>query len=182
MPSRFFAAGSDALFAETGSSSNSQFGSKGSNKTNGSGRLNVGVATGRFLTAILSDDGSEPEKAKAKPRRQRLKSNSESELEQNTKRNSSIGNGSGKLKGLHSLNKLSATLGEGGRFTRAARGVFGSSWGLRRRMAAMKDDFMKEMRLLSRLRHPNIVTVMVSRLRDMCFAGRDAVLAVGRCY
>jgi hypothetical protein len=160
MPSRFFAAGSDALFAETGSTNVSgQFGSKGSAKTgSSSGRLNVGIATGRFLMALMSD-GEEQDERVSKSKRPRRKSMAEAELAENTQHNQATG--SGKLVGMRSLNQLSATLGEGGRFTRAARGIFGSSWGLRRRMAAMKDDFMKEMRLLSRLRHPNIVTVMV---------------------
>eukprot|EP00730_Choanoeca_flexa_P009274 TRINITY_DN12619_c0_g1_i2.p1 TRINITY_DN12619_c0_g1~~TRINITY_DN12619_c0_g1_i2.p1 ORF type:complete len:1785 (+),score=431.40 TRINITY_DN12619_c0_g1_i2:732-5357(+) len=161
MPSRFFAASSDAMFAETGSTTGMGSGSTrcASKSTAGmmSGRVAVNMATSRFMTAVM-DENSGKDAAKPKKRSLRSKSKTESELEANTKANA--GTQSGLSKRFKSLNQLSATLGKGGRFTRAARAIFGSNWGMRRRMAAMRDDFMTEMRLLSKLRHPNIVTVM----------------------
>eukprot|EP00730_Choanoeca_flexa_P009277 TRINITY_DN12619_c0_g1_i8.p1 TRINITY_DN12619_c0_g1~~TRINITY_DN12619_c0_g1_i8.p1 ORF type:complete len:2027 (+),score=485.44 TRINITY_DN12619_c0_g1_i8:425-6505(+) len=163
MPSRFFAASSDAMFAETGSSSklgsgSTRFASKSSGLA--SGRFNVGIATSRFLTAALSDTEEKKKADKGKPKRgskSRHKSVTETELEANTKANAGTQSLSRRFR---SLNQLSATLGDGGRLTRIARAIFGKSFGIRRRMAAMRDDFMTEMRLLSKLRHPNIVTVM----------------------
>ncbi|EDQ85134.1 uncharacterized protein MONBRDRAFT_34366 [Monosiga brevicollis MX1] len=135
MPANFFAGDADSLFAR-------------SSRTSAATRTMMGSrsASANTLGSMRSDDPlkSRASNAFSKSLLNRINSDNEEDTDAKSKRTQ------GSMAGM----------GQGGLMTRMGAGILGKTFGVQRRRAAMRKEFITEMRLLSKLRHPNIVTVM----------------------